>query len=382
MVGAGVFTAFGPAAKFAGNQLLFAILLAGAIALLNARSMAQLAAAIPKSGGAYVYASQVLSPTWGFTAGIAFLVGKIGSVAAISLTISNYLGQPSWAAVLALWLMFGINAMGVNRTALGARILSLITLTFLFSIAAVSFTMPDSANPLPTTEPLGLLTATGFLFFAFAGYARVATLGGEVIRPERNVPIAIGISLGLVLALYFALGWQLQRVLGQAVALSERAIFDLSKLALDPIGDVVVVIAVIASLGSLLALLAGMGRLGASMARDDELPSLLAMQNSKSAPWVAELTIVILATGLILTDSVYLTIGLSSFAVLVYYAIANLAALRQARSIWQKLLALAGLATGLLVAIAVPPNALALGAALLTAALLVRSVLAKRRSID
>ena len=382
MVGAGVFTAFGPAAKYAGNQLVLAVIIAGLIALLNARSMAQLAAAIPKSGGAYTYASSVLSPSWGFSAGIAFLLGKIGSVAAIALTVSIYFNLGTWVAVLALWGVFAINSMGVNRTALGARLLSLITLVFLFALVFVSVALPSSSVQLPLGEPLGVLTAAGFIFFAFAGYARVATLGGEVDEPRRNVPNAIAISLGIVFLQYLLIALTIQRVLGIGAAYSERPVFDLAAVAFAPVGGAVIAVAAIASLGSLLALLAGMGRLAATMGEDRELPKFLAKQNSKSAPWVAELLIVLLATLLILLGSIVTTIGLSSFAVLTYYSIANLAAFKQATTKSNKILAILGFATALIVAISVPVQSLALGVALLLFALFVRLALAKLRPVS
>jgi APA family basic amino acid/polyamine antiporter len=344
--------------------------------------MAQLAAAIPKSGGAYTYASAVLSPSWGFSAGIAFLLGKIGSVAAIALTVSIYFNLGTWVAVLALWGVFAINSMGVNRTALGARLLSLITLVFLFALVFVSLALPTSSAQLPPGEPVGVLTAAGFIFFAFAGYARVATLGGEVDEPGRNVPRAIAISLGIVFLLYLLLALTIQRVLGIGAAYSERPVFDLASLALAPVGGVVIAVAAIASLGSLLALLAGMGRLAATMGQDRELPKFLAKQNSKAAPWVAELVIVLLATLLILSGSIITTIGLSSFAVLTYYSIANLAAFKQATTKSNKILAILGFATALVVAISVPVEALVLGAALLLFALLIRLVLAKLRPVS
>jgi len=382
MVGAGVFTVFGPAIKFAGNQLILAVCIAGLIALLNARSMAQLASDIPRSGGAYAYASVMLGKGWGFTAGIAFLVGKIGSVAAIALTIAIYLNLDNWVAFLALWSVFGVNALGINRTAFMARVISLISLLFLFALVLVSLSVPSANLPLQAAEPMGVLTAAGFLFFAFAGYARVATLGEEVLNPDRNVPRAVMISLGIVFTLYLLLASSIGRVLGSAAAYSERAVFDLSAIALEPVGSLVVAVAAVASLGSLLALLAGMGRLAATLGQDSELPRLFAKTNKHAAPWIAELIIVSLASLLILTGSIFVTVGLSSFAVLVYYAIANLAAFRHAKSFPGQALALVGFSAAFVVALAVPWQALALGSMLLVSALVIRAVLAKPRAIS
>lgn len=381
MVGAGVFTAFAPAAKAAGGNLIWAICIAGLIAVLNARSMAQLSSAIPKSGGAYTYARELIGPTWGFSAGIAFLIGKVGSVAAIALTISNYLGLGPWIAVLALWMMFAINALGVERTALGAKVLSGITLTFLVSVAAFSISLPTAPNTLPPGNAISVFTAAGFLFFAFAGYARVATLGSEVERPTRNIPRAIAISLTIVFLLYLALGFQLERVLGAALSQTERPIFDLVEASIPQWAGIVLVVAAIASLGSLLALLAGMGRLGAAMAKDGELPNALARVNIKNAPWAAELCIVLLATVLVTMNSVSFTIGLSSFAVLTYYAIANLAAVKLSSDFTQRALSMAGLISAFAVGASVPVDSLFLGAALLFLAIVFRWGMTKLRSV-
>jgi APA family basic amino acid/polyamine antiporter len=382
MVGAGVFVAFAPAAKEAGSNLSWAICLAGLIAFLNARSMAQLSKAIPKSGGAYAYARELIGPSWGFSAGAAFLIGKVGSVAAISLTISNYLGLGPWVATLPLWAMFAINALGVERTALGAKVLSGITLSFLAAVVALSTTIPSSPVSLPPGDAVSVLTAAAFLFFAFAGYARVATLGAEVENPERNIPRAIGISLTVVFLLYVSLGFELERVLGVALSKTERPIFDLLGTVVPEWAVAVSVVAAIASLGSLLALLAGMGRLGADMAKDGELPGLLSRVNSKNAPWVAELGIVLSASALVLTNSVSFTIGLSSFAVLTYYAIANLAAFRLSKRSSQRLLSLCGLMITLVVAASVPAPSLVLGVSLLMLALGIRWGVTKLRSVS
>jgi APA family basic amino acid/polyamine antiporter len=97
---------------------------------------------------------------------------------------------------------------------------------------------------------------------------------------------------------------------------------------------------------------------------------------------VAELVIVLLATLLILLGSIVTTIGLSSFAVLTYYSIANLAAFKQATTKSNKILAILGFATALIVAISVPVQSLALGLALLLFALFVRLALAKLRPVS
>ncbi len=118
------------------------------------------------------------------------------------------------------------------------------------------------------------------------------------------------------------------------------------------------------------------------MAKDGELPGLLSRVNSKNAPCVAELGIVLSASALVLTNSVSFTIGLSSFAVLTYYAIANLAAFRLSKRSSQRLLSLCGLMITLVVAASVPAPSLVLGVSLLMLALGIRWGVTKLRSVS
>jgi APA family basic amino acid/polyamine antiporter len=139
------------------------------------------------------------------------------------------------------------------------------------------------------------------------------------------------------------------------------------------------VFAAIAALGSLLALLAGMSRTAASMAEDDELPRVLATRSKNGSPWLVELFIAMIAIILASSGSFYLTIGLSSFAILTYYAIANLAAYRQPHSearrskVWNIL----GLLLCLALAFSVPLEGLLLGMAVLLLAMFLRWGLSK-----
>src|SRR5262245_58617148 len=90
MIGAGVFAAFGPAARAAGSGLLVGLAIAGLVAYANATSSARLAAIYPESGGAYIYGRRRLGTFWGFLAGWSFVVGKLASCAAMAMTFGSY----------------------------------------------------------------------------------------------------------------------------------------------------------------------------------------------------------------------------------------------------------------------------------------------------
>lgn len=382
MLGAGVFVVFGPAARLAGNWLQFAIVLAAIVAYLNAATIAQLASVVTRPGGAYAYGRHYLSDNWGFLAGAAFLIGKIGSAAAIALVFASYLtpGFEIITASLAIVVMALINILGVNRTAFGSKVLAGITILFFLVLAVAAVFAPASTTPLEAPTGIGVLTAASLLFFAFAGYARVATLGDEVRDSQRAVPRAIIISLGIVFAIYLVLGWLVENRLGSLVLGSVTPLADLAAVSFGT-GSFVFVFASIAALGSLLALLAGMSRTAASMADDGELPRALAIRNKTGAPWIAEWLIALIAILLAASGSFALTIGLSSFAVLTYYAIANLAGYRQPAveakrsKIWNIL----GLLMCLALAFSVPLEGLLLGMAALFLAMFLRWGLSKLR---
>ena len=384
MLGAGVFVVFGPVADLTGTLMPLAILVACFVAYLNAGSISQLAAQVTKSGGAYSYARHYLNPTWGFLAGASFLVGKIGSSAAIALVVARHVSSSNLIPVAlgAVLVMTIINIAGINRTAQGSKILAGITLAFLGVLMSASLFTPNASQVLATGSILNVPSAAALVFFAFAGYARVATLSGEVANSVKSVPRAIAWSLGIVGVIYLMLGLLLPAKLGRSLAGSLTPIADLAEISLPDLNaGSVAVFAALAGLGSLLALLAGMSRTAAVMADDGELPKAFRIHLKNGVPIVAELAVAVSVVLLVLSGSIVFTIGLSSFAVLSYYAIANLAAFRQPRAetTRAKWLNVVGLASCLLLALSVPGQGLILGVLILAILLFLRWILVKLR---
>ncbi|KAA0977371.1 APC family permease [Paeniglutamicibacter gangotriensis] len=335
MIGAGLFSAFTPAASAAGSALLVSLVLAAAIAYVNARSSAQLAARYPTSGGTYAYGREVLGPWAGFIAGWGFVIGKIASAAVMALTFATYTVPEGWVkpvAALAVAVLVGVNCLGVTRTAAAARIIVATVLVLLGVVVAVILG-GDQDPPLHIAGPgngvFGVLQGAGLLFFAFAGYARIATLGEEVRNPARSIPRAIGIGLGIIVVLYAAVAVVLLNVLGAggiaqsakplAVALGNSWALPLVQAA-----------AALASLGALLALIAGIGRTSMAMAREHDLPHYFSRIHPRfSTPYRAELAVGAIVIVLVAFLDLRTAIGFSSFGVLVYYLIANIAASKQ-----------------------------------------------------
>jgi APA family basic amino acid/polyamine antiporter len=178
MVGAGVFAAFGPAARAAGNGFLVGLALAAVVAYCNATSSAQLAALYPESGGAYVYGRKRLSPFWGFVAGWGFVIGKLASCAAMAMTFGSY-AAPALArplAVSSVVVLTAVNYFGVQKTAIVTRAIVAIVLAALGTVVAAVW-MGGSTDvrllwPLHDVTPYGVLQDGGDLPQPQAGHAR------------------------------------------------------------------------------------------------------------------------------------------------------------------------------------------------------------------
>ncbi|WP_394621932.1 APC family permease [Lentzea sp. JNUCC 0626] len=310
MIGAGVFAVFAPAAAAAGSALLVSLVVAGVVALCNALSSAWLAARYPQSGGTYVYGRERLGRVWGDLAGWAFVLGKTASCAAMALTVGVYAGAPKTVAVAAIVALTLVNLTGVQKSALLTRGIVVVVLLVL---CLVAFTARETVQPAEFL-PSGILPAAALLFFAFAGYARVATLGEEVRDPARTIPRAVVVALLITLVVYFGVALVALNALGSRLAVSTLA--DVS----PPLAPFIRVAACLAALGSLLSLQLGVSRTALAMARDRRLPSFLA-----DLRW-AEIATGAVAIGLVLTVDVTRAIVFSSFCVLLYYAIANASA--------------------------------------------------------
>lgn len=369
MVGAGVFYVFAPASALAGGWVLLALGIAGALALLNALSIAQLSLHYPATGGVYSFASRYLSPRAGFLAGWLFLVGKTASAAAIALVAARYLA-PDYSGVLAalaIVVFAAVNISGIRATAAVSFAIAAVVVISLVVASGVSFASPAAEAASSTGGVGGVAAAAGLMFFAFAGYARMATLGGEVKNPTRVLPRVIVITLVAVLALYALVGYALLRVLGSdALALSSAPVAD---IAPEGVRGVVVAAAVLASLGSLMTVLAALSRVSFAMSREGDLPGVLSrVWERTSSPALAEATMALVAIVLVLTlDPVWL-VGASSGSVLLYYAISHASALAQPaheRVLWRAVPVLGLLGCVGLVATLPLPSLITTAAALL-----------------
>ncbi|MER5599486.1 APC family permease [Streptomyces sp. NPDC002265] len=388
MIGAGVFAALAPAARAAGSGLLLGLALAAVVAYCNATSSARLAARYPASGGTYVYGRERLGAFWGYLAGWSFVVGKTASCAAMALTVGTYLwpGQAHAVAVAAVVALTAVNYGGVQKSAWLTRSIVTVVLAVLAAVVVVCLGSGASAAGRLGTGASGgvggVLQAAGLLFFAFAGYARIATLGEEVRDPARTIPRAVPLALGITLVVYACVAVAALSVLGpDGLARAAAPLVDAVRAAGVPaLVPVVRAGAALAALGSLLALILGVSRTTLAMARDRHLPGALAVVHPRfRVPHRAELAVGAVVAVLAATVDLRGAIGFSSFGVLTYYAVANASAWTLDPAPAARVVPVAGLLGCVVLAFALPWGSVAVGAGVLAAGIVLYGVRQWRR---
>jgi APA family basic amino acid/polyamine antiporter len=282
-----------------------------------------------------------------------------------------------------------VNCLGVGKTAALTRVLVALVLAAL-ALVVVTVWSGEAADtshlwPIESAGPFAILQSAGFLFFAFAGYARIATLGEEVVDPERTIPRAIPIALFLALAVYVVIGISALAGAGAAaIAASDAPLVTAVEAGrFARAAPIVRIGAVLASLSVLLALIAGVGRTIFAMASNADLPRWFSAVHARHrVPHRAEIGTGLIVIVLVVLADVRTAIGFSSFAVLVYYAVANASAwtLAPKERLWPRCFATAGLVGCLLLTFTLPPVEVLAGCALLAAGLVVHLLRGKRRS--
>jgi APA family basic amino acid/polyamine antiporter len=391
IVGAGIFVVTGVAAGIAGPAFLLGLFVAGVAATANALSSAQLAAEYPQSGGTYEYGYRVLAPAAGFAAGWMFLASKISAAGTVSLGLAGYLAglvpglPPRTIAVGAIVFFTGLNYFGVRRSSvanLAIVAVSLGSLLLFVAVGASAFRL-ENLRPFAPHGWRGVMQAAAILFFAYTGYARVATLGEEVREPRTTIPRAIVITTFGAIVLYFAVAVV---ALGAAGSGSMAATAAPLRVAAERtgapwLGMVVSVGGLTAMLGVILSQVLGLSRMAFAMARRGDLPRFLERVHAGNAvPGRAVLLVGGIAAVVAATGTLRGVAAAASFTILVYYGIANLAALRMPREakLYPDFVPLIGLATCVLLAFSLTPGTIGTGLVILAGGFAWRGLVRRR----
>lgn len=388
VIGAGIFVVSGVAAGIAGPAMLISLLIAGAAASFNGLSSAMLAARFPYAGGTYEYGYEMLHPLAGFSAGWLFLISKLTAGGVVALGFGSYMQQffPAldvrWTATAALLFLVIANLAGIKKAGLLNRIIVSITVLSLIYFIFSGFAVFDAGNFQPFFASSGwggVAQASGVLFFAFTGYARIATLGEEVDEPQKNIPRAIIITLISSVILYSLVSLVALGAIGaEGMSESGTPLFSAAEAMTWPaVLQIIMISGTTALLGVLLSQILGTSRMFYAMGQRRDLPHLLShVSKGSGVP-----TYGILLSGLVIllaiwTGELTFITQTASFTILIYYSIANLSAMRleDEDHFLPRWIPWAGLILCILMAFSLPLPSILAGLSLLLAGHLLRLV--------
>lgn len=367
MLGAGVYVSMGEAAATTGGSLVIAVAVGAVVATLNGLSSAELGAYDPRAGGAYQFARRLVAPAVGFLAGWLFLFAALSAGATYAFTFAAYLeplfpGIPPRAVGLALVAgAVAVNLLGVRISSRANGVLVLINIAILLAFVALALPsfQPTRLQPFLLGGPVELLRAGALLFFAYTGYARPVTVAEEVLDPGRTLPRAVPAAIGVATLLYLGVAFAALGVLGpERLGASGAPLRQAMTWAGNPIGPPMISVgALLASSAVLLTEIWGVSRLAFAMARNGDLPGWLGrLSEPRRIPSNAIRGTGALLLALTATTDLRPALEASSLALLAYYWIMNLSALRLPpdRRLYPAGVPAAGLLACALVALSLP----------------------------
>jgi APA family basic amino acid/polyamine antiporter len=375
IIGAGIFVILGAAAAVAGPALVVSVFIAAAVSLLTGLSAAELSRMYPRSGGVYVFAREAISDFSGFLVGWVWLFSNIVSGATVAVGFGHYLtfffprlptGAGAGIVVVAVVL---INLLGAKESSRLNNVLVLFKIAILLFFSGAAFLHFHGANfrPLMPFGFRGVWAGAATIFFAYAGFARVAIVADEIDEPRKNVPRATLMSIFISTVIYLlvavaAVGGAGFKVLAKSGSPLADAI---SAMGLG-FGSRLVALGGLAAAGTVaLASVFGISRLAQVMARDGELPGVFADADRKTgAPRNAILLGGAAMLGLAFSADLPHIAYISSFSLLLYYAAMNLSGLRAFKGRIRFVTAL-GFISCLVLMVSLPPLAWIVGAAIL-----------------
>lgn len=367
IIGAGIFVVTGVAAGVSGPSFIVGLMIAGVVASFNGLSSAQLAAIYPQSGGTYEYGYRLLNPALGFSAGWMFILSKLSAAGIVAIGFGSYFHQlvpyfpPIVYSVSAILLLTMANLWGIQKAGvinIAIVIVTLLSLLYFVAGGAADMQMTNF-TPFAPNGLKGVAESAAILFFAFTGYARIATLAEEVREPRKTIPKAVIITIAVAIVLYAAVSVVTVGVIGAPAMSATSSPLQQAANAMQAPGMSVVITlgASTAMLGVLLSQILGISRMLLAMGRRNDLPHFFELIHKKTyVPHVAILFTSVIILLITIFGSFEFVVRTATFTILLYYSIANAAAIRQPRAeqIYGRIIPWLGLAGCIAMSVSLP----------------------------
>ena len=209
----GIFVLPGIAAAKTGSSIWLAFLLAAICILPAVLSKSELATAMPKSGGTYVYIERAFGPLFGTISGLGLWISLLLKSAfclvgfgAYLLVFTDTTIPIKYLSVVFLFLIMILNIFGVKKVGKVQLFVVIVSILGLVSLLFLGFPQikQEYINPFIVDGKEGLIASVAFVYIAYAGVTKVAAIAGEVKNPNRNLPLSMIFSLVLITIIYEA----------------------------------------------------------------------------------------------------------------------------------------------------------------------------------
>ena len=306
----GIFVLPGIAVGITGSSIWLAFLVAALCILPAVLSKSELATAMPKSGGTYVYIERAFGPLFGTVSGLGLWLSLLLKSAFSLVGLSAYLyvvvqideGLSKIVALISLGLILILNVFGVKKVGNTQLAIVSISIISLLLVIAFGFNSFDSEmlSPVFSDGNYGFISAVAFLYISYAGVTKVAAVAGEIKNPEKNLPRSMLISLFLITAVYVLVALVLVgNVEASALSTDIRPIYTLSKvLGGETFGYAAGLVGVITLLSMANSGVLASSRFPFAMARDKMLPGFFGTVNSRFLTPVNSIIVTCIIIGL------------------------------------------------------------------------------------
>ena len=347
----GIFVLPGLAVGITGSSVWLAFLVAALCILPAVLSKSELATAMPKSGGTYVYIERAFGPLFGTIAGIGLWLSLLLKSAFSLVGLSFYLyvlievdeSYTKYIALLALFFILLLNVFGVKKVEKTQLVIVTISVLSLITIVFFGFNSFDSKlmEPVFSEGGSGFIAGVAFLYISYAGVTKIAAVAGEIKNPEKNLPRTMIISLLLITTVYVLVALVLVGNVDQSVLSTDiKPIHTLFQtIGGDYFGYFAAVVGVITLMSMANSGVLASSRFPFAMAKDKMMPGFLGLVNSKFMTPVAAIltTSLLIGLAIVYLDVIKIAKLASAFKVLMFiFNELSVIVLRETNAQWYK----------------------------------------------
>jgi APA family basic amino acid/polyamine antiporter len=334
ILGAGIYALIGQAAGLAGNSVWISFGLAALIAIFTGLSYAELSSMYPKASAEYEYTNNAFGGRLAFVIGWLIIFSGVVGASAVSLGFAGYFNvlfdiPMIYSALVLIVILSFILFYGIKESAWVAILFTLIEAGGLILIFFIGLPFFGNVDYLEMPNGLkGIFEASSLIFFAFIGFEGVVRLSEETRNPEKNIPLALILSLLISIILYISVAFSTVSVVGWERLSQSDAPF--ATVAFVAMGDdafvLLSVIALFATANTVLLMLLGASRMAYGMANSFSLPNTFAkVHPTRRTPWIAIFSVTVLAVLFLFTGNIAFLANVTNYTLFLTFIVINAA---------------------------------------------------------